>query len=43
MNTFQPLGNTDSEKMEAIPAIGGAVAAIVVLTLVIVSVIVYKR
>lgn len=43
MNTFQPLGNTDSDKMEAIPVIGGAIAAVVVLTIVIVSIIVYKR
>ena len=43
MNTFQPLGNTDSETMRAIPAIGGTIAGVVVLTIVIVSVVVYKR
>ena len=41
--TFQPLENTDSDKMEAIPIIGGAIAAVVVLTIVIVSIIVNKR
>nr|XP_022311822.1 receptor-type tyrosine-protein phosphatase T-like [Crassostrea virginica]XP_022311823.1 receptor-type tyrosine-protein phosphatase T-like [Crassostrea virginica]XP_022311824.1 receptor-type tyrosine-protein phosphatase T-like [Crassostrea virginica] len=40
---IQPLGNTDSDKMEAIPIIGGAIAAVAVLTIVIVSIIIYKR